>query len=119
MSAAEILTRIAAELALFAGAGFLLFAVNDLLVDLIYFDRKIWRSLTVYSRFPRAFASDLPANDKPGFIAILVPAWDESSVIAPMLRATLDAPRLSQLHDLRRLLPQRSGHRCSDRQRQG
>ena len=89
MSVAEILTRIAAELALFAGAGFLLFAANDLLVDLIYFGRQIWRSLTVYSRFPRAFASDLPANDKPGFIAVLVPAWDESSVIAPMLRATL------------------------------
>ena len=119
MSAAEIFTRIAAELALFAGAGFLLFAVNDLLVDLIYFGRKIWRSLTVYSRFPRAFASDLPANGKPGFIAILVPAWDESSVIAPMLRATLEAPRLSQLPDLRRLLPQRSGDRRSDRQRQG
>jgi adsorption protein B len=66
-----------------------LFAANDLLVDLIYFGRAIWRSLTVYSRFPRAFASDLPANGKPGFIAILVPAWDESSVIAPMLRATL------------------------------
>jgi adsorption protein B len=89
VSAAEIFTRIAAELALFAGAGFLLVAVNDLLVDLIYFGRKTWRSLTVYSRFPRAFASDLPANGKPGFIAILVPAWDESSVIAPMLRATL------------------------------
>jgi adsorption protein B len=89
VSAAEILTRIGAELALFAGAGFLLVAANDLLVDLIYFVRKIWRSLTVYSRFPRAFASDLPANGKPGFIAILVPAWDESSVIAPMLRATL------------------------------
>ena len=39
MPLAEILTRIAAELALFAGAGFLLFAVNDLLVDLIYFGR--------------------------------------------------------------------------------
>src|SRR4051794_6171630 len=89
MSAAEILTRIAAELALFAGAGFLLFAANDLLVDLIYFGRSIWRSLTVYSRYPRAFAADLPANGNPGFIAILLPAWDESSVIAPMLRATL------------------------------
>ncbi len=40
MTGAEILTRIAAELALFAGAGFLLFAANDLLVDLIYFGRS-------------------------------------------------------------------------------
>jgi adsorption protein B len=86
---AEILSRVAAELALFAGAGFLLFAVNDVLVDLIYFARAIWRSLAVYTRFPRAFASGLPRSGEPGFMAILVPAWDEASVIAPMLRATL------------------------------
>ena len=89
MALAELLSRIAAELALFAGAGFLLFAVNDLLVDLIYFARRIWRSLTVYSRFPRAFASELPQSDKPGFIAVFVPAWDEAAVIASMLKATL------------------------------
>src|SRR6185503_17702030 len=85
----QLFSRIAAELALFAGVGFLLFAINDLLVDLIYFGRRAWRSLTVYSRFPRAFASELPAADKPGFMALLVPAWDESAVIASMLKATL------------------------------
>ncbi len=89
MALAELFSRIAAELALFAGVGFLLFAINDLLVDLIYFGRRAWRSLTVYSRFPRAFASELPAADKPGFMALLVPAWDESAVIASMLKATL------------------------------
>ena len=82
MALAEILSHIAAELALFAGAGFLLFAVNDLLVDVIYFVRAIWRALTVYTRYPRAFASALPDNPDPGFIAIFVPAWDESAVIA-------------------------------------
>ena len=90
MPFAEISSRAAAELALFAGVGFLLFAVSDLMVDLIYFVRAGWRGLTIYSRFPRAFASALPASDEPGFIAILVPAWDEATVIAPMLRATLD-----------------------------
>ena len=89
MALAEILSRIAAELALFAGVGFLLFAISDLLVDVIYFGRRIWRSVTVYSRFPRAFASELPASDSPGFMAILVPAWDESAVIASMLKATV------------------------------
>ena len=89
MALAEILSRIAAELALFAGVGFLLFAISDLLVDVIYFGRRIWRSVTVYSRFPRAFASELPASDSPGFVAILIPAWDESAVIASMLRATV------------------------------
>ncbi|HJU76996.1 MAG TPA: glycosyl transferase family protein [Sphingomicrobium sp.] len=89
MALADLISRIAAELALFAGVGFLLVAANDLLVDLIYFSRRAWRSLTVYSRYPRAFASELPSPGPPGFIAILVPAWDESAVIASMLRATL------------------------------
>ncbi|MDP1907209.1 MAG: glycosyl transferase family protein, partial [Hyphomicrobium sp.] len=83
------MSRLAAELALFAGLGFLLFAVNDLLVDLIYFARRIWRSLTVYSRYPRAYASQLETGSTPGLIAILVPAWDESVVISSMLRAAL------------------------------
>ena len=95
MASAEILSHIAAELALFAGVGFLLFAVNDLIVDLIYFARAMWRSVAVYTRYPRSFASELPKTDEPGFIAILVPAWDESAVIASMLRATLD---LSLIH---------------------
>ena len=88
MALAEILSRVAAELALFAGVGFLLFALNDLLVDVIYFARAIWRALTVYTRYPRAFASALGGTAEPGFIAMFVPAWDESSVIASMLRAT-------------------------------
>jgi adsorption protein B len=89
MDAAELFTRIAAELALFAGIGFLIFAANDVAVDLIYFARRGWRAIAVYSRFPRAFASEMAVTDKPGFIAILVPAWDEAAVIASMLRATL------------------------------
>ena len=89
MAFAEIISRLAAELALFAGVGFLVFAVNDLAVDLIYFARSIWRSLTVYTRYPRAFASYFVFNKNPGLIAILVPAWDESAVIASMLKATL------------------------------
>ncbi|WP_309603435.1 glycosyl transferase family protein [Sphingomonas sp.] len=89
MSLAFILTDIAAELALFAAVGFLLFAVDDLVVDLIYFARRLWRSLAIYSRYPRAFAASLPAPAKPGRIAVFIPAWDESAVIADMLRSTL------------------------------
>jgi bacteriophage N4 adsorption protein B len=89
MALVQVLSRIAAELALFAGVGFLLFAANDLLVDIIYFVRAIWRALAVYTRYPRAFASSLPERGEAGFIAMLVPAWDESSVIASMLRATI------------------------------
>jgi adsorption protein B len=75
VSTAEILSRIAAELALFAGVGFLLFGLNDLAVDIIYFGRRAWRSLTVYTRYPRSFAADLAAkSEAAGFIAVFVPA---------------------------------------------
>ena len=89
MTLSFVLTELASELALFAAAGFLLFAIDDLAVDLIYFGRRAWRAMTVYSRYPRAFADTLPAPAHPGRIAVLVPAWDESAVIADMLRATL------------------------------
>jgi adsorption protein B len=86
---AEALSRIAAELALFAGVGFLLFAINDLAVDVIYFTRRFWRAATVYKRHRPAYASYYVFNREPGFIAVLIPAWDESAVIASMLKATL------------------------------
>ena len=90
MELAQVIGRVAGELALFAGAGFLLFAINDVVVDFIYFARALWRALIVYTRYPRAFASALPESATPGFIAMFVPAWDESTVIASMLRATID-----------------------------
>jgi adsorption protein B len=90
MPFAEFLSRAAAELALFAGVGFLLFGVNDLLVDLLYFTRRLWRAATVYTRHRPAYASYYVFNPDPGFIAILVPAWDESAVIASMLKTTLN-----------------------------
>ena len=89
MSAGQLLIEVTGELALFAAVGALLFALDDLLVDLIYFARSAWRSLTVYSRYPRAFADGLQPPAKPGRLAVLVPAWDESAVIGAMLRATL------------------------------
>ena len=89
MSAALLVSEITGELALFAAAGALLFALDDLAVDLIYFGRAVWRSLTVYTRYPRAFADALAPPEKPGRMAVLIPAWDESTVIASMLRAAL------------------------------
>ena len=86
---ALFLTELTAELALFAAAGFFLFAIDDLAVDILYFLRSGWRTLGVYSRFPRAFAGTLSAPMRPGWFAVFIPAWDEAAVIAPMLRATL------------------------------
>jgi hypothetical protein len=67
MHAADVLARVAAELALFSGAGFLLFGLNDLAVDAIYFARRFWRSLTVYKRHRRAYASYYVFNKNPRF----------------------------------------------------
>jgi adsorption protein B len=74
VAVAVTLGRLAAELALFAGVGFLLFGLNDLIVDLIYFGRRIWRASTVYTRYRRTYACHYVFNRDPGFIAILVPA---------------------------------------------
>lgn len=87
---ATLMTEMAAELALFAAVGFFLFAIDDLLVDLIYLTRRAWRSSTVYTRFPRAFADRIGTPRHPGWMAVFIPAWDEAGVIAPMLRSTLD-----------------------------
>jgi adsorption protein B len=89
VSAGLILSELTAEIALFAAAGGLLFAIDDLAVDLIYLARRAWRGLAVYSRFPRAFATGFPPPRHPGRIAVLIPAWDESAVIEAMLRSTL------------------------------
>ena len=89
MSPAFLLADLASELALFAATGFLLFALDDLAVDLIYFTRRAWRALAVYSRFPRAYARSILMLWKPQFIAVFIPAWDESAVIAAMLKSTL------------------------------
>ena len=80
---------LAEELALFAAVGFLLFAFDDLVVDLIYFTRRLWRGTAIYSRYPRAFAETLPPPADPGWFAVFIPAWDEGAVIGPMLRTTL------------------------------
>ena len=45
---ALFLTELTAELALFAAAGFFLFAIDDLAVDILYFLRSGWRTLGVY-----------------------------------------------------------------------
>jgi adsorption protein B len=86
---AFVLVEATAELALFAAVGYLLFAIDDLLVDFIYFARRGWRAAAIYSRFPPMSVGNLPSPMRPGWLAVLIPAWDEANVIAPMLRATL------------------------------
>jgi bacteriophage N4 adsorption protein B len=77
------------ELALFAAAGFLLLGLNDLAVDLIWISRTLARPLR--RRGPPASAATLAPPERPGPLAIFVPAWDEAGVIGAMLRNSLAA----------------------------
>ena len=77
------------ELLLFAGVGILIGGLDDLVLDGIYGVRRLWRAATIYRRVPRMTADTLPSSLHPGTLAVLVPAWDESAVIAPMLRHCL------------------------------
>src|SRR4030095_3106209 len=66
------MTEMTAELSLFSAVGFLLIAIDDLAVDMIYFLRRGWRQAVIYSRFPKMSADRLPAPMRPGLIAVLI-----------------------------------------------
>ena len=58
-------------------------SLDDLFIDAAYWTRRLWRSLTVYSRHPRFdFRALYKLDEKP--LAILVPAWQEQGVIGQM-----------------------------------
>jgi adsorption protein B len=80
---------IARELALFAAVGFLIGGIDDLVIDLIWIGRSLWRRIAIYNRHPRANAATLAAPEHPGRIAIFVAAWQESPVIGEMIATAL------------------------------
>jgi len=66
--------------------------LDDLMIDLVYWMRWLWRKLTIYKRHTRADQSLLlSVPEKP--LAIMIPAWHETGVIGSMADAaarTLD-----------------------------
>jgi adsorption protein B len=73
------------EAALFAATGFLLLGLSDLAVDLI------WLALRLRGEGGARRIDGLAPPERPGRLAVLVPAWDEAAVIGDMLRAALAA----------------------------
>lgn len=88
--AVDVAACIGVELLIFAGVGFLVGGASDVLVDLIWIGRTIWRRVTVYRFHERACVASFPqAHGKR--IAVFVPAWHEADVIEPMLRNAVAA----------------------------
>lgn len=85
----------ARETALFAAAGFALLGASDLALDLIWIGRRAARRLIGGPRWHCLCADTVGPPQKPGWLAIFVPAWDEAAVIGRMLDhalATFDHP---------------------------
>jgi adsorption protein B len=73
------------------GGALAILGTEDLLIDLIYWSRRLWRSAAVYTRYRVADEQVLfGVPEQP--LAILVPAWQEVGVIGAM--AQLAASRL-------------------------
>jgi adsorption protein B len=87
LQAGDLLMR---ECALFAACGFLLLGLSDLLVDVLWVARLAWLRAAGRGGADGDLHA-LPAPAEAGRIAVFVPAWDESEVIAPMLRHALRA----------------------------
>lgn len=69
--------------ALVLAAIILVSSVDDLFIDIVYWSRRIWRSLMVYGRHERLDPAALyRLEEKP--LAIMVPAWQEHGVIGQM-----------------------------------
>nr|WP_295664466.1 glycosyl transferase family protein [Polymorphobacter sp.] len=70
------------EVLVLAAIGIAASTVDDCAIDLMYLTISLRRRALGITPLP---AADLPAGS--GWMAIVVPAWDEAAVIAPMLRS--------------------------------
>ncbi|OZI42214.1 type II secretion system protein E [Bordetella genomosp. 5] len=79
-------------MAAIVGVLIMLSSLDDLFIDLWYWVREAWRSVTIKRRYKALTAEELRAKPEQP-LAIMVPAWLEYDVIAPMLEnmvATLE-----------------------------
>src|SRR3546814_3684282 len=74
---------------LFAAAGFLIGSLDDLLVDVIWLCRSLWRRVFIYTRHEVMTLTNLPPARQPGVTAIFLPVWDEAVVICAILHHCL------------------------------
>jgi adsorption protein B len=76
---------------------FLLSGLDDLFIDVCFFGRRLFRRCFVEPKYPKLSEEQLLARAEQA-VAIMIPAWDESAVIRPMLLNTLRALNYSNYH---------------------
>ena len=79
MTLISILTLIVLILYLLAG-------IDDILLDLVYIFRHKWVK-------PKDSAPSMIDLDRARPLAIMIPAWQESGVVVPMIESTLELSR--------------------------
>jgi adsorption protein B len=75
---------------LFAAVGLIVGGIDDVVIDIIWIVRALWRRIAIYTRYQPASMATLAAPRAPGRIAVFVGAWDEAAVIGQMLETALD-----------------------------
>ncbi|OGW97364.1 MAG: hypothetical protein A2Z81_09020 [Omnitrophica WOR_2 bacterium GWA2_45_18] len=76
---------------------FLISGADDLFIDLWFMGRSFYRKIFIYSRYaPLQERQLLECPEQT--IAVMIPAWDESSVIRPMLMNTLKNLNYKNFH---------------------
>jgi bacteriophage N4 adsorption protein B len=73
------------ELLLFSAVWFLIGALDDVAIDLIWFVRWVYRRWTYYRKCPPLRVYDLPFPVTTGLLAVFVATWQEAEVIGAML----------------------------------
>ncbi len=86
------------EILLLSLFGFLIGGVDDIIVDIIWIARNLWRRIWVFSRVNRVSVATLAAPNTPGEIAVFIAAWDESCVISAMLTNLLAQFGIAKFH---------------------
>jgi adsorption protein B len=84
-------------LLIFVAVVFLISGLDDLLIDLAYAVRSLWRRWFVMPHHQPLTEARLREHPEQP-IAVLVPAWDESAVIRPMLINLLGRLEYQHLH---------------------
>lgn len=80
----EVLEVIAAV----AAVGVFISSVDDLFIDVYYWVRRIYRWITISSKYKPLRVEQLREKEE-GYLAIMVPAWQEHDVIAKMVENTI------------------------------